>query len=101
MVEAHATGKDFDACRAILARGSKSFHFASRALPSRLVDPVSAFYAFCRESDDAIDESSDPTRAIEGVRARVDGIFTGRPEARPVDRAFADTVRTNALPRAP
>jgi phytoene synthase len=97
----HASPDDFAACRAILARGSKSFHFASRALPPRLVDPVSAFYAFCRESDDAIDEADDPTRAIERVRARVDGIFAGRPEARSVDRAFADTAHAHAVPRAP
>ena len=101
MSAAHASRSDFAACRRILARGSKSFHFASRALPERLVDPVSAFYAFCRESDDAIDESADPQRALVEVRARVDAIFAGRPEARPVDRAFAQTARMNDLPRAP
>jgi 15-cis-phytoene synthase len=96
-----ARREDFDACRVILARGSKSFHFASRALPSRLVEPVSSFYAFCRVSDDAIDESADPQRAITEVRTRVDGIFAASPIDHPVDRAFAETVRTSALPRAP
>ncbi len=98
---AEALASDFEACRAILARGSKSFHFASRALPPRLVDPVSAFYAFCRESDDAIDECDEPRLALAQLGARVDGIFAGQPEARPVDRAFASVVRAHGLPRAP
>ncbi len=101
MTALHASRADYAACRIILAHGSKSFHFASRALPARLVDPVAAFYAFCRESDDAIDESTDPSRAIEEVRARVSAIFSGHPHDRPVDRAFAHVVRLNALPRAP
>lgn len=92
---------DFEACRDALARGSKSFHFAWRLLPVRLRDPFAAFYAFCRVTDDAVDESDDPTRALGACVARTDAIFAGRPADDPVDRAFARIVDTHALPRAP
>lgn len=97
----HASAADFAACRDALARGSKSFHAAWRLLPRRLRDPIASFYAFCRVTDDAVDESADPAGALARCLARTDAIFAGRPESDPVDRAFADTVATHALPRAP
>lgn len=92
---------DIDACRALLAKGSKSFDLASRALPSRLRDPVAAFYAFCRTSDDAVDEGDDPHRALVVLRERVESAFAGRPIDDPIDRALAWLATTHGLPRAP
>lgn len=92
---------DLTACREILARGSKSFALASRALPARMRDPVAAFYAFCRVSDDAVDESADPRAALVTLRARVDAAMLGAPREDPVDRALAWLVHDHALPRAP
>ncbi len=92
---------DVSACRALLAAGSKSFHAASRALPARLRDPVAVLYAFCRVSDDAIDESDDPVAALRALTDRLDGIYGGAPHPDPVDRALAIVVREHALPRAP
>jgi phytoene synthase len=88
-------------CRAILGRGSKSFAAASRLLPARLRDPVAAYYAFCRVSDDAVDASADPMRALEGLRARLDAIVEGRPEPHPADVGLAWVVGAYRLPRAP
>lgn len=99
--DGRAPARDLEACRAILARGSKSFDFASRALPARLRDPVAAFYAFCRVSDDAVDESADPAAALARLGARLDAIYAGAPEDDPVDRALAWVARAHALPRAP
>lgn len=92
---------DLDQCHALLRRGSATFHAASRALPARLSDPVAAFYAFCRVSDDLIDEGGAPRAALVTLRARLDGIYAGRPEPSPVDRALAWAVAHHTLPRTP
>ncbi len=88
-------------CRAILSRGSKSFAAASRLLPARLRDPVAAYYAFCRVSDDAVDESDDPVAALAALRARLDRIMEGAPEDHPADVGLAWVVRDHEIPRAP
>ena len=96
-----ASAEDLAACRAILARGSKSFHAASRALPARLVDPVAAFYAFCRVSDDLVDDSEAPRAALAVLHARLDGIYSGTPAALAEDRALAWVAREFGVPREP
>lgn len=88
-------------CRAILARGSKSFYAASRLLPARLRDPVAAYYAFCRVSDDAVDESDAPEAALEALRGRVDAIVAGDPGPHPADRGLAWVMDAFQIPRAP
>jgi phytoene synthase len=88
-------------CRSILGRGSKSFAAASRFLPARLRDPVAAYYAFCRVSDDAVDESADPLGALSELSRRLDRIVEGRPEDHPADLALAWVVREHAIGRAP
>ncbi|MFO0685250.1 MAG: phytoene/squalene synthase family protein [Sandaracinus sp.] len=93
--------RDLAVCRETLARGSKSFHFAWRLLPARLRDPFAAFYAFCRVTDDLVDESADAAAGLARCVARTDAIFAGRPEDDPVDRAFARIVEQHRLPRAP
>ncbi len=96
-----ARERDFAVCRETLARGSKSFHFAWRLLPERLRDPFAAFYAFCRVTDDLVDESADPAAGLARCVARTDAIFAGRPEDEAVDRALARIVLAHGLPRAP
>ncbi len=91
----------FDACRDILAAGSKSFSAAGRLLPARLRDPVAAFYAFCRVSDDLVDDSDDPAAALAALEARVGGIFGGAPGDHVADRALAWVVHDHRVPRAP
>ncbi len=88
-------------CRAILGRGSKSFAAASALLPRRLRDPVAAYYAFCRVSDDAVDESSDPEASLVALRARLDAIVAGAPGPHPADRGLAWVLAEHAIPRAP
>ena len=88
-------------CRAILGRGSKSFAAASRLLPARLRDPVAGYYAFCRVSDDAVDESADPLSALGELSRRLERIVEGRPEDHPADIALAWVVREHAIGRAP
>lgn len=91
---------DIDACKRILAAGSKSFAAASLLLPKRIRDSAAAFYAFCRIADDLVDFSDDPKLAVVELGARVDRIYAGSPDDDPVDRAFARVVEAHAIPRA-
>jgi 15-cis-phytoene synthase len=90
---------DVRVCRAILARGSRSFSFASKVLPRRTRDPAAAVYAFCRVADDAVDLSPDPAREVERLGDRVARIHAGTPIDDPVDRALAAVVRAHGLPQ--
>ena len=54
---------DLAACGQIIRDGSKSFHAASLLLPSRVRDPATALYAYCRLADDAVDMGADPHAA--------------------------------------
>ena len=91
--------EDLAHCGELLRVGSKSFASAARLLPARVRPQVTAFYAFCRVADDAIDDSEDPTSALALLHRRVDAIYEGRPHDDPVDRAFAWVVWTAAIPR--
>ncbi|MFO7565812.1 MAG: phytoene/squalene synthase family protein [Enhygromyxa sp.] len=91
---------DIEACKRILAVGSKSFAAASLLLPARMRGPAAAFYAFCRVADDLVDFSDDPRLAVAELGARVDRIYAGTPDDDPVDRAFARVVSDHAIPRA-
>lgn len=93
------TPQDLRVCRAILARGSRSFSAASLVLPARVRAPSAAFYAFCRVADDAVDLGDDPSRAIEGLRHRLDRIHAGHPHDEAVDRVLADVVATHGIAR--
>lgn len=56
------------------ARQGKSFHFASRLLPPAQRSRVAAVYAYCRTTDDIVDDShGDP---VDAVHARLDAWLT-------------------------
>ncbi len=91
---------DRAACADAIRVGSRSFHAASKLLPARVREPALALYAFCRVSDDLVDEGSDPRAATSELLARLRRVYDGRPEDRAADRAFAGVVRRYAMPRA-
>ena len=91
---------DMEHCRAAIRAGSLSFHTASRLLPARVRDPALALYAFCRLADDAVDEGHDKTRAVLGLRERLDLVYAGRPRNAAADRAFAAVVQDFGVPFA-
>ncbi len=91
---------DFEACRQILARGSKSFAAAALALPRAHRRDAAAVYAFLRIADDLVDDG-DPVQALVVLRGRLDGVFSNAPGDDAVDRALADVVARRQLPRAP
>jgi phytoene synthase len=95
-----ATKADRRACRQKIRTGSKSFAAASLLLPAGLREASTALYAFCRLSDDLIDEEGGSAKAIADLRDRLARAYEGCPADDPVDRAFADMVTRFALPQA-
>ncbi|MCE4225998.1 phytoene/squalene synthase family protein [Methylobacterium sp. C25] len=96
-----ATAADQAACRAAIRAGSKSFFTASTLLPPSVRTPSFGLYAFCRVSDDAVDEAGSRLcrrAAVEGLSQRLTLAYAGRPAASPADRALADIVARYAIP---
>lgn len=91
--------EDQKACSAAIRRGSKSFHLASLLLPSETRKAARALYAFCRHSDDLIDDPRSGMPALLRLRERLDLIYQGDPAAFACDRAFARVVHDHSIPK--
>jgi phytoene synthase len=77
------------------AASGSSFYYAFLFLPKPRRAAITAFYAFCREVDDVVDEVSDPGVArtkLAWWRSEVAKSFRGQPE-HPVMRALMPSVR--------
>ena len=64
------------------ARSGSSFYYAFLFLPPRRRAAITAFYAFCREVDDVVDEARDPAVAAAKLAwwtTEVRSAFAGRP----------------------
>ena len=99
----HASEADHAACRAAIRTGSKSFFAASLLLPPSVRRPAYGLYAFCRLSDDAVDEAGSRFRsraASARLSERLSLAYAGRPADAPADRALADIVTAHAIPEA-
>jgi len=93
------SNEDHAACRAAIRAGSKSFYAASMLLPAKIRRPSYGLYAFCRLSDDAVDEAGgDRAAALARLERRLALAQTGRPENHPADRALADVLASHAIP---
>ncbi|GLS46307.1 phytoene/squalene synthase family protein [Methylobacterium brachythecii] len=98
-----ATAADHAACRAAICTGSKSFFAASMLLPPSVRIPSFGLYAFCRLSDDAVDEAGSRRcrkAAAESLSQRLTLAYAGRPANTAADRALADIVARHAIPEA-
>ena len=72
------------------ARSGSSFYYAFLFLPPSRRAAITAFYAFCREVDDVVDEVNDPSVAAAKLgwwRAEVSRAFQGQP-SHPVMQAL-------------
>lgn len=84
----------------VRASGS-SFSRPIMFLPKAKREAMRALYAFCRETDDVVDEIEDPGEALarlDAWREELDALYKGRP-THPVTRALAEPVETFGLPQ--
>ena len=78
------------------AASGSSFYYAFLFLPPPRRAAITAFYAFCREVDDVVDEVSDPGVAAAKLawwRSEVAAGFSGHP-THPVMRALMPLAPT-------
>jgi len=93
------SAEDRRLCDEAIFSGSKSFDAASRLLPKDVRVASRALYAFCRASDDLVDEGDMGRASIAQLRQRLNTIYDGIAPALPCDRAFASVVSGYALPK--
>ncbi len=89
-------------CEERAARSGSSFYYSFRFLPPERRRAITALYAFCREVDDAVDETLDASVArakLDWWRGEIERLFEGRPE-HPVTRALAPHVAAYDFTRA-
>jgi len=107
---------------ALMRGGSKSFFAASRLLPAAIRSAAVDLYAFCRVTDDAVDNSGASPRVMAELHERLDAIYAFASPISPeewrtpleasqkfseqlralpqiADRAFARVVRAYRLPK--
>lgn len=94
------SAEDRTLCDEAIFSGSKSFDAASRLLPGDVRTASRALYAFCRASDDLVDEGDLGHASITQLRTRLNAIYDGAPLRLPCDRAFASVVAGHAIPKA-
>ena len=95
-------------CVRVIRRHSKSFYFSARLLPVRKRDGIMALYAFCRLTDDLVDEVEDNSaealrearRALDtwAVLNRAMTVPAGKSPDSAVAAAWADTRLRYSIP---
>jgi phytoene synthase len=86
-------------CEQKAAQSGSSFHYSFRLLPAPRRAAITALYAFCREVDDVVDDTSDVGVArvkLAWWRGQVAAIFSGTPR-HPVAQALRPVVAEFAL----
>ncbi|WP_395137567.1 presqualene diphosphate synthase HpnD [Schlegelella aquatica] len=83
------------------AASGSSFYYAFLFLPPERRAAITAFYAFCREVDDVVDEVRDPQVAatkLQWWRQEVERAYAGQP-SHPVTRALMPHAKRYAIAR--
>jgi len=87
-------------CQDKAARSGSSFYYSFLFLPPLQRHAITALYAFCREVDDVVDESSDNQLArvrLDWWRDEISRLFAGQPQ-HPVSQALAPAIDRFNLP---
>ncbi len=82
-------------CQQKAAQSGSSFYYSFLFLPPEQRRAITALYAFCREVDDAVDETSDQGVArtkLAWWRSELAQLYAGKPQ-HPVTRALAPSVQ--------
>lgn len=88
-------------CQEKAAKSGSSFYYAFLFLPPPRRAAITALYAFCREVDDVVDESTDATLAAQTLawwRDEIDRLYQGAP-THPVTRALAPHLEPYSITR--
>ena len=91
-----------DYCQEKAAKSGSSFYYAFRFLPEDRRRAITAFYAFCREVDNIVDEVSDPAVAHTKLmywRREVDALYAGTAQ-HPVMQALKPHIAPMLLPQS-
>ena len=86
-------------CQQKAAQSGSSFYYSFLFLPPQRRKAITALYAFCREVDDVVDETSDPSIArttLEWWRREVQRLLSGSP-THPVTQALQPHLSTFGL----
>ena len=86
-------------CAQKAAASGSSFYYSFLFLPAERRRAITALYAFCREVDDVVDETSEMQLAAAKLawwRAEVAGLFAGNPQ-HPVTQALAPHRETFSI----
>ncbi len=91
-------------CRVVTKTARSNFSYAFLVLPKAKREALYAVYAFCRISDDVVDEApvaapATPTERLQAWRGELDACFRGEPR-HPVLRRLAEVLETIPIPRA-
>ncbi|TAF99147.1 MAG: squalene synthase HpnD [Betaproteobacteria bacterium] len=87
-------------CQQKAAASGSSFYYAFRLLPTEKRAAITAFYAFCREVDDVVDEVTEPNVARTKLafwRQEIEALFAGAPK-HPVTKAIERHIAPMQLP---
>jgi phytoene synthase len=88
-------------CRERASASGSSFYYSFLFLPPQRRRAITALYAYCREVDDAVDETSDSAVAAAKLhwwQGEVDRLFAGAPQ-HPVTRALAPHLAAYGITR--
>ena len=88
-------------CQDKAAQSGSSFYYAFRLLPADRRRAITAFYAFCREVDNIVDEVNDVDVALSKLaywRREIDNLYAGQPQ-HPVTQALSPHIAPLHLPQ--
>jgi phytoene synthase len=88
-------------CQDKAAASGSSFYYSFLFLPPPKREAITAFYAFCREVDDVVDECHDPQLArvkLDWWRTELDSLYAGQPN-HPVSHALAPAISAFPIAR--
>jgi len=89
-------------CQQKAAASGSSFYYSFLFLPRERRRAITALYAFCREVDDVVDETSDPQLAATKLawwRIELANLFDGKPQ-HPVTKALLPFVETYSISKS-
>ncbi|MBZ0294664.1 MAG: squalene/phytoene synthase family protein [Anaerolineae bacterium] len=98
--EAETLNSAYDYCARITRNNSRTFYLASLLMPKPKRRAVQALYAFCRSTDDLVDETRgmlQADKAFANWRARLSNPHPAAHD--PVPLAWADTQAQYGIPR--